>query len=135
MAKICIDFHGVLTDGKLNIAHDGKTFFESCHTRDVRAIRELVARGWEVYIVTASGNPIVEEFCKKVGAELVKARNKADLPFSYDVAIGDDAWDIPMLEKANAAFCPADADPVVLKMKGITVVGVRGGHGVVAEVS
>lgn len=130
---ILIDFHGVLTDGKLNITHDGKTFFESCHTRDVRAIRELIARGWEVYIVTASSSPIVDAFCKKVGATQIHARDKSDLGLKDYIAVGDDAWDIPMLKNAKEAYCPCDADPEVLAIPGIRVLGVKGGHGFVAH--
>jgi 3-deoxy-D-manno-octulosonate 8-phosphate phosphatase KdsC-like HAD superfamily phosphatase len=130
---ILIDFHGVLTDGKLNITHDGKTFFESCHTRDVRAIRELIARGWEVYIVTASSNPIVEAFCKKVGALIIHARDKSDLGMNDYIAIGDDAWDIPMLKNAKEAYCPCDADTEVLCLPGINILGVKGGHGLIAS--
>ena len=132
-STICIDFHGVLTDGKLNITHDGKTFFESCHARDVRSIRELIARGWEVYIVTASHSPIVEAFAKKVGAMIIQARDKSDIGMKDYIAIGDDAWDIPMLEAAKEAYCPSDADPAVLSLPNVKVLGVKGGHGVIAE--
>lgn len=132
-STICIDFHGVLTDGKLNITHDGKTFFESCHTRDVRAIRELVARGWEVYIVTASSNPIVDAFCRKVGVTQIHARDKSELGLKDYIAVGDDAWDIPMLKNAKEAYCPSDADQVVISQPYVKVLGARGGKGVIAE--
>lgn len=133
---ICIDFHGVLTDGKLNVSHDGKTFFESCHTRDVRAIRELVASGHEVYIVTASMNPIVQAFAEKVGVVVIQARDKSEMPAIFKksyIAIGDDAWDVPMLEKAVHAFCPADADPCVKSLPHIRILNSKGGQGVIAE--
>lgn len=130
--KICIDFHGVLTDGKLNITHDG-VLFESCHVRDTRAIRELVAKGFEVYIVTASDSKIIETYCDKVGCERIVKRDKSQMPFDDYIAIGDDVYDIPMLLKANKAFCPADADVALLNNPKIKKLATKGGKGVIAE--
>ena len=127
------DFHGVLTDGKLNIAHDG-TMFESCCVRDVRALREFVANGWEVYIVTQSSSKIIETFAKKVGVEVIVSRNKTaakpDRPF---VMVGDDVADLPLFYGAERSFCPYDADSTV---KTIAIVlRSKGGEGVIAELA
>lgn len=130
--KILIDFHGVLTDGKLNITHDGQTMFESVNVRDIRAIRELIAYGNEVYIITASSSPIIDAYCRKVGCEKMVLRDKSQVPFDEPfVAIGDDAWDIPMLRKTETAFCPSDA----IRDIGCHVTRLRskGGEGVIDE--
>lgn len=139
---ILIDFHGVLTDGKQTISHDGKYMFDHVHVRDIRAIRELVARGFLVIIVTACASPIVASFAERVGAELVVARDKSGIVYSPPVgrrtsdvvAIGDDSWDVAMLETADRAFCPADADPSVKAIQGIEILETEGGRGVIAEV-
>lgn len=130
--RICIDFHGVLTDGKLNMSHDGKTLFESVHVRDTVAIRELIATGYEVYIVTQSSNPIIDKYCEKVGAIKLELRDKSEIPFEYDYAIGDTPADAPMLRKAKHAFCPWDGQDMPCDVK-FTQLQTDGGRGVVAE--
>lgn len=130
--KILIDCDGVLTDGRMTIDHTGKKQFKQFHTRDVRAIRELVYNGWEVYIVSADEWHGIYHFADKVGAEVYFSRHKEKLPFDRYVAIGDDSWDVGMLEKAKVAFCPKDAGDSVLAISGIQVIPCKGGYGVVA---
>lgn len=133
--NILIDFHGVLTDGKQTVSHDGSYMFDHVHVRDIRAIRELVARGYLVTIVTASSSPIIASFAQKVKCGHIVARDKKSILsiFKEFIAIGDDAWDVPMLEHARRAFCPADADWSVLKIEGIERLETPGGAGCIAE--
>jgi 3-deoxy-D-manno-octulosonate 8-phosphate phosphatase KdsC-like HAD superfamily phosphatase len=131
--KILIDFHGCLTDGRMHIDATGAVMFESCHVRDTRAIRQLIAMGFEVVIVTASSNPIIDFYCKKLGCEKLTLRDKSKVPFSNFIALGDDAWDMAMLTQAERAYCPADADPQVQALPKIRILKTAGGHGVVAE--
>ena len=102
----CVDIDGVLTDGKIWVTKDGD-ISKGFNSRDLTAIRELIANGHEVHIVTASSWPGAESYLKKSGAEMHILRNKEEIPFHYDVAIGDSAWDIPMLRKAKFMFCTA----------------------------
>lgn len=129
---ICIDFHGTLTNGVLNIAHDGSVF-ESVSVRDIRAIRELVAHGYEVYIVTQSESKIIDSYCRKVGCEKVILRDKSAIPFKNYIALGDDVPDVPMLKQSARAFCPSNADQSVLSLENITVLNAQGGNAVIAE--
>lgn len=130
--RILVDCDGVLTDGRLTIDHKGEKLFKSFHTRDVRAIRELVHHGYEVVIVTADDWGGTAHFAEKVGAELQVVREKE---FSGDyIAVGDDAWDVPMLLGATEAFCPSDADPAARSVPGVHVLRTEGGRGVLAEV-
>ena len=133
---LLIDFHGVMTDGRQSVSQDGRYLFDHVHTRDTRAIRELVARGYRVVILTASGNPIITAFAERMKVELHVVRDKSSvleqyLPF---IAVGDDAWDVQMLEKAERAFCPLDADISVRSVEGVEVLDVLGGYGCLAEV-
>ena len=135
---VLIDFHGVLTDGKQSITHDGQYMFDHIHTRDVRSIRELIAIGFEVYIVTSSNSPIIKHFADKVGCEIFVVRNKTDiLPFGHNdrkfIFIGDDAWDVKVMEYAAEKYCPADADYSVKSIPGVVVMETAGGRGVIAE--
>lgn len=49
------------------------------------------------------------------------------------ISIGDDIQDIPLLDNARLAFCPADAHDDVKKVDGIIVLEKRGGEGCVRE--
>jgi 3-deoxy-D-manno-octulosonate 8-phosphate phosphatase (KDO 8-P phosphatase) len=129
---ILIDVDGCLTDGRLTIDHRGEKPFKQFHTRDVRAIRELVFNGFEVVLVSADDWPGIHFFADKVGADVCISREKSELPYDDYIAIGDDAWDVGMLKKAKKAFCPADADSSVLAIRGIHRLLTEGGHGVVA---
>lgn len=129
---LLIDCDGVLTDGTLVITGDGEKMFKKFHTRDVRAIREFVARGFEVVIVTADDWPGIHHFAEKVGAEVLIARDKRFLPYSNFIAVGDDAWDVPMLQQARQAYAPFDADWSVLNNEVVRL-DVEGGRGVIAS--
>jgi len=135
---IIIDQDGVLTDGRLTIDYRGEKMFKSYHTRDVRAIRELVSRGNEVVIVTADDWEGVRCFAEKVGAVVEVERDKSIIAEKYAhrhyVMVGDDAWDIPLLRNAAAAFCPKDAMMVAKHCSHAVVLNRNGGTGVVAEV-
>lgn len=133
LRRILVDADGVLTDGKLTIDHAGRKLFKTFSTRDIRAIRELVAHGYEVYIVTADSWPGIEAYAEKVGAQVRYERDKVPDDEPY-VGVGDDAWDVRMLEGAAEAFCPRDADESVRAIDGIHILPVRGGEGVMAEV-
>lgn len=132
---ILIDCDGVLTDGRLHIDHTGEKMFKAFHTRDVRAIRELIFLGYEVVIVTADDWPGIHHFAKKVGAIVEITRDKGMLAYHDYIAIGDDAWDVPMLKKASRAYAPADADPsVFVAVPRLLKLDIRGGEGCVAAV-
>jgi len=134
--QVLIDCDGVLTDGTLTIDHHGEKMFKRFHTRDVRAIRELVYNGYEVVIVTADDWRGIYFFADKVGAIVHITRDKGELPYENYIAIGDDVWDLPMLRKARIAYAPVDANPVLFACKQTMVrqLSTKGGHGVVAEV-
>lgn len=130
---ILIDFDGVLTDGKLYIDHKGEKLFKALHSRDIRAIRELVAIGYRVVIVTADDSDFSASYAEKIGVEIYITRDKSDLPFENYIAIGDDAWDRKMLEKAVKAYIPLDADKSVLDLDKRIVINQYAGRGVIAE--
>ncbi len=135
--NILIDCDGVLTDGKLYIDHDGRKSFKAFHTRDVRAIRELVSLGFAVHIITADDWPGSFHFAEKTGAEVIVSRDKKLDASKYSpyIAIGDDAWDVGMLLNARIAFAPGDCDFSVLDLclPPSSYLKTKAGQGVVAE--
>lgn len=132
---ICIDFHGVLTNGRRGISSDGYTDFEYIHIKDTSAIRELAARGYEVYILTSSSSPIIDEYCRRLGVIKIQDRLKqnifTDKPY---VAIGDASFDVGMLKNAEIAYCPADAEDVIRAIPGINILKTNGGDGCIGEI-
>lgn len=129
---LLIDFDGVLTNGKINLTHDGEAFRE-VHSRDLRAIREIIAKGIRVIIVTASSSPIIEQYAKKVKAELIVCREKGEIDTSDFGIFGficDDVWDLKLAEKAAKVWTPADADQSLSKFEKLQT---KGGDGVIAE--
>lgn len=131
---ILIDCDGVLTDGTLTIDHKGEKCFKKFHTRDVRAIRELVANGYEVVIVTADDWEGIYHYAEKVGAVVQVTKDKSSLPYKNYIAVGDDAWDVQMLQGAKLAFCPVDADRSVKTIKGMVIIDCEGGKGVISKI-
>jgi 3-deoxy-D-manno-octulosonate 8-phosphate phosphatase KdsC-like HAD superfamily phosphatase/DNA-binding XRE family transcriptional regulator len=134
---VVIDCDGVLTDGTLTIDQHGKKLFKKFHTRDVRAIRELVSLGYEVYIVSADDWDGAKHFAEKVGAEFICMKDKGRVfeavsgrPF---IAIGDDSWDIPMFGHADICYCPLDAFEAVKYLPGMNVLDTFSGQGVIAD--
>lgn len=129
---LLIDCDGVLTDGTLVIDAVGEKLFKKFHTKDIRAIREFVARGIEVVIVSADDWEGIYHFAEKVGATVHICRDKSSLPFEDYIAVGDDAWDVGMLENAKQSYVPADADWSVTR-KEVVKLRTEGGRGVIAE--
>lgn len=129
---IVCDLDGVLTDGKQYITSDGSKLFKAFHSRDVAAIRELIFNGWRFVIVTADDDDSGKHFAVKVGAEFLVLRDKSQIQFPYQVAIGDSAWDVPMLEKAEFAFYPSDGDSLAMP-DNAKELGRKGGEGVMTS--
>jgi len=129
---ICVDVDGVLTDGKIWVNHQGE-IIKSFNNKDLGAIKELLAMGFQVHIVTASSWPGSDHYLKRSGAEIHHIRNKESIPFDYQIAIGDSAWDISMLQKAKYCFCPSDASKEIKELDGVHILETKGGQGVMLE--
>jgi 3-deoxy-D-manno-octulosonate 8-phosphate phosphatase (KDO 8-P phosphatase) len=133
---IIIDVDGCLTDNKVYYTHKGERI-KGFHSRDIRAIRELVAAGFEVILLTQSSWPGMEDYAKRTGAFVNIARDKwewvsRNVQQPY-IAVGDDVPDIDVLTFAAKAYCPLDADIAVKKLGNVNVLHSKGGEGVVAD--
>ena len=129
---ICCDIDGCLTDGKIWVNHEGE-IIKSFNNKDLGAIKELISMGFQVHLVTASSWPGADHYLRRSGAELHVIRNKESIPFDYQIAIGDSAWDIPMMVKAKYIFCPADASLEVKCLDGMYILDTKGGQGIMLE--
>lgn len=134
---IVTDCDGVLTDGKTWVTATGE-ITKGFQSRDVAAIKEIISRGYEVIIVTASSWPGLDEWARKTGAQVVVMRDKAkiksiigDKPY---IAVGDDVWDLRLFAGAYMSFCPADSVEAIKTEPGARVLKRRGGEGVMAEI-
>ena len=137
---LILDLDGVLTDGKQYIASDGSKLFKAFHSRDIRAIRELTATGMEVLVLSADDWPGGVIWCNNSGARFEYSRNKSEWLTGTSInprdaaVIGDDAWDIPLLNWTQYAFAPSDASPCVFsECLHVKRLDVAGGQGVVSE--
>lgn len=136
---VVLDCDGVLSSGKQYVDQTGCKLFKDFHSRDIRAIRELLSYGVEVIVMTADDWPGTLAWCERVGARLVCTRDKLDavvvehLDPSVTVVVGDDAWDVQAMEWATYKACPRDADLSVTSIRHVMVLGACGGGGVVAE--
>ena len=139
IGHVILDCDGVLTDGKQYIGPDGRKVFKAFHSRDIKAIRYLVSLGIPVTVVSADDWPGAVAWCMRVGADYIHTRDKlasvlrlASNDTGEYAAVGDDAWDVPVLASVHFPFCPADAEPCVKALDGMSVLPVEGGKGVVA---
>lgn len=135
--KIIIDCDGVLTDGKVWYDHNGHRT-KAFHSRDIWGIRDLISRGYEVQIMTASSWPGLPAFASRTGATVTQQRIKtAEGPY---IAVVDDVWDIELARGAIESFFPADAflakiaDTLALEVAP-TILKTKGGEGVIAELA
>lgn len=129
---ICCDIDGCLTDGKIWVNHQGE-IIKSFNNKDLGGIKELISMGFQVHLVTASSWPGADHYLRRSGAELHVIRNKETIPFDYQIAIGDSAWDIPMMAKAKYLFCPSDASLEVKCLDGMYHLDTKGGQGIMLE--
>jgi 3-deoxy-D-manno-octulosonate 8-phosphate phosphatase KdsC-like HAD superfamily phosphatase len=141
LKHLIIDVDGVLSAGKQYIDCRGDKLFKAFHTRDIRAIREFVQFGVEVYVMSADDWPGTPLWVEARGAEFICTRDKVEtaeklgLDPKKTLAVGDDAWDVPIMRWANWAACPADADPCVERKVPCVMImhDVNGGDGVIAR--
>ena len=136
--QVVLDCDGVLTNGKQYIDPDGEKLFKAFHSRDIKALRWLVAQGLDVVVISADDWDGAPTWCERVGIRFIHARDKLqaikDEGFAPDetIMVGDDAWDVQALNYVDYPFCPYDAEPVVRKLDGMVRLAVPAGRGVVA---
>jgi 3-deoxy-D-manno-octulosonate 8-phosphate phosphatase (KDO 8-P phosphatase) len=142
---LVLDVDGVLTDGSVHIGADGEEI-KTFNVRDGLGLRLLMDAGIDVGVITGRSSPAVSVRCTELGirpelvfigsrdkdADLDRMLSQLSLEDHEMAAVGDDLPDLPMLDRAGFAFCPADAATEVLAACD-HVCGRNGGRGAVRE--
>jgi 3-deoxy-D-manno-octulosonate 8-phosphate phosphatase (KDO 8-P phosphatase) len=138
------DVDGVLTDGTVLLLENGLQA-RQMNIKDGLALQMAVKKGYRVVIVSgAASEPVINRF-RYLGIDEIHLGVKDKLkfaslfleqnsiPWSEVLFMGDDLPDLPLLQKAGLACCPADAAIDVQNICGyISPLG--GGKGCVRDV-
>jgi len=138
------DIDGVFTDGRFYLSNDGiesKAF----HTQDGFGIRQLLAVGIAVAVISGRQSAAVEQRMAELGIAFViqGCRDKVAafdnvieelaIDTSMTVFVGDDVPDLALLRHAGFAIAVANAVPAVRDACDMTTTA-SGGAGAVREV-
>jgi YrbI family 3-deoxy-D-manno-octulosonate 8-phosphate phosphatase len=141
---LAVDVDGTLTDGGIYYSEAGEVL-KRFDTRDAFGMNQLRQCGLRLAIITAEDSPIVLARARKLRIEDVyvgvtdklevmgRLLEKWGLAWNEIAFVGDDLNDLPVLERAGFAACPADAAPEVVRQVHY-VCHRAGGHGAVREV-
>jgi len=137
------DVDGVLTDGRIYLAGDGKEF-KVFDTKDGHGTRKAIAAGLKVAWISGRTSPATSARAKDLGVHAcIQGQHEKRAPYERlcrrwrlhpreTAAIGDDEPDLPMLEAAGFSACPADATPAARKAAQV-VLKRAGGRGAARE--
>ena len=137
------DVDGVLTDGRIYLAGDGREF-KVFDTKDGHGTRKAIAAGLRVAWISGRTSSATAARARDLGVhacfqgirdklekyEMLCRRWKVDP--AETAAIGDDEPDVPMLQAAGFSACPADATPATRKAARV-VLKRAGGRGAARE--
>ena len=121
------DVDGVLTNGSVFLLENGLQV-RQMNIKDGLALQMAIRNGFQVVIVSgAASEPVLQRF-QYLGLQEIHLGVKDKLKFIQDfleqqqlqwkevLFMGDDLPDVPVLEKAGMACCPADAAVDVQKI-------------------
>jgi 3-deoxy-D-manno-octulosonate 8-phosphate phosphatase (KDO 8-P phosphatase) len=140
---LLLDVDGVLTDGGIVYADDGREL-KRFHVRDGSGLKLWQSAGKRVAIVSGRTSPTVDRRAAELGIAPVLQGCSEKLPAFEAVlaatglsaeqvcAVGDDIPDLPVLRKAGLAVAVADACP---EARGVAdyVTALPGGYGAVRD--
>jgi YrbI family 3-deoxy-D-manno-octulosonate 8-phosphate phosphatase len=141
---LAVDVDGTLTDGGMYYDANGEAL-KKFNTRDAHGLKLLQQAGLHVAVVTKERSAVVDARMRKLGirdylsgqddkrAALTQLAEGWGCPLAQIAYIGDDLNDLPGLEVAGFACCPADAVDEIRACADY-VATARGGAGAVREV-
>ncbi len=142
MIKLLIlDIDGVMTDGTKVYGLDGLTMAKRYCDRDFTAIKQFKAGGVKVCFLSGD-DKVNETMAKNRKTDFYYSRGKNKTDFLSDFAekyncllsqmayVGDDIFDIPIMEKVGYSYCPKNvsnqvkeaADWVIKRKSGDNVI-------------
>ena len=141
---LVMDVDGVLTDGKITYTSDDQEI-KSFNVKDGLGISLGVRAGIQFAIITARESLMVQRRAEDLNIQHVIQKTRTKLPafeklvldlgltFEQVAYIGDDLPDMPPMQMAGLACCPADAAGEVKAIAHL-VANQRGGEGAVREI-
>ncbi len=144
MRLLVLDVDGTLTDGRLQYGAAGE-LGKSFHVRDGYGLVALMAAGIDVAVISGRRSRAVQKRCQELGirhvylgvadkgTRLARLLATLQLDWAQCTCVGDDAPDLPMLQRAGLAVVVADAHPSVRALAHRRT-RQAGGHGAVREV-
>lgn len=144
MIKLLIlDIDGVMTDGTKLYGLDGLTMGKRYCDRDFTAIKQFKASGVQVCFL--SGDDKVNKAMaknRKTDFYYSRGREKTDYLLEFEETygcsidemayVGDDIFDVPIMETVGYSYCPSDV-PQVVKDSSNLVLSRKCGDNVIAE--
>lgn len=142
---LILDIDGVLTSGRKSYDINGDIFSKQYNDKDFTAIKRFFAEG--VKVVFLSGDKSVNESMAKIrGIDFYYAKtadgnidksefvNRLKLKYNASVVayVGDDYYDLSIVNTVDFSFCPGDATSEI-KSAVTKVLTSSGGDGVIAE--
>lgn len=139
-----LDVDGVLTDGSLWLMPGGAQV-RKMNIRDGYALQLAIKKGYRILIISGAVSAEVTQRLQGLGLTDIRMgeKNKAaaleeyctsnGIQLSEVVCMGDDVPDIPMLQLAGVACCPADAIPEI-RLQSKYISPQKGGEGCVRDV-
>lgn len=141
---VVMDVDGVLTDGKISYTSAGDEI-KSFNVKDGLGISLGIRAGLSFGIITARESVMVTRRAEELGIQHLIQKTRTKLPALAQLVadlgltmaqvayLGDDLPDMPCMEAAGFAACPADAAREVRAMAHF-VSRFRGGEGAVREI-
>lgn len=145
---LILDVDGVLTDGSMIYADDGREL-KIFHVRDGKGIALAKVAGIRIMLMTSEETDLILNRAKKLGIEsdtyqgirnkfrcLKEIATKNTLQLKNIAFIGDDINDIPALDKVGLPITVNDATEEVkelVKKRGGFITSKKGGKGAVRE--
>jgi len=145
---LILDVDGVLTNGKKYYDSTGKAVLKSFNDRDFTAIKKFRAAGWNV--VFLSGDPNINQKVaenrnipfytnRKDGVMSNKATFVTQFEKEYNVTsqemvyVGDDIFDIGIMNLVKYKFCPQDSPREVRNVSDIRILRSKSGENCLTE--
>lgn len=141
---LVLDVDGVLTDGRLWYGARGESL-KVFHVRDGHGIKQLIAAGVRVVVISGRRSPAVLRRCRELGirevrqgvadklAELRKLCKRLRIRPAQIACIGDDTPDVALMRAVGLSFAVQDAHPDALAAAS-RITRLPGGLGAVREV-
>lgn len=145
MRLVSLDVDGVMTDGGLYYAEDGREM-RRFNVRDGVGIKALMAAGLAVVFVTSSRTPAIGSRAKALGvphcllgvedklAALMRLCETLAIAPHEVAHMADDVNDLPVLRGVGCPIAVADAHPALLEV-AVFVTARPGGSGAVREMA